>query len=449
MKIENNKEALILFVGDSLILVASLWVALFLRNFAIPDIETYYIHLAPFSFLFAVWFLIFFISGLYEKHTLLLKGRLPSRILNAQLINSVIAVFFFYFVPIFSITPKINLFLDLVVTFLLMVFWRLFLFPRLGFSKRQNALLVGSGEEMKELYEEINNNSRYRLKFISYVDLDKLDGIDFKDEVLDLVYGEEVSTIVIDLRNQKIASVLPHFYNLIFSKVHFVDTYRVYEDIFNRVPLALVNYNWFLENISSSSKITYDFLKRAMDIIVSGILWLCSLAVYPFIILAIKMQDGGPVFIVQERVGKGNLPIYIRKFRTMNGVDLGSDVLKSKLKVTRVGSFLRKTRLDEIPQLWNVLRGDISLIGPRPEIPLLVQQYAEAIPYYNIRHLIKPGLSGWAQIYHENHPHHGTDISATRDKLSYDLYYVKNRSFILDIKIALKTIKTVFSRSGA
>ena len=103
-------------------------------------------------------------------------------------------------------------------------------------------------------------------------------------------------------------------------------------------------------------------------------------------------------------------------------------------RITRVGAFLRNTRLDELPQLWNVLRGDISLVGPRPETPALVKLYEKEIPYYSIRSLIKPGLSGWAQIYHQEHPHHGVAVSETKVKLSYDLYYIKNRSFCLILK---------------
>ena len=116
-------------------------------------------------------------------------------------------------------------------------------------------------------------------------------------------------------------------------------------------------------------------------------------------------------------------------------------------KVTRVGAFLRRTRLDELPQLWNVTRGELSLIGPRPEFGPAAEKYAAEIKYYNVRHLVKPGLSGWAQIYGEQ-PHHGISIAETKNKLSYDLYYIKNRSFLLDVKIALKTIRILLSRSG-
>ena len=125
-----------------------------------------------------------------------------------------------------------------------------------------------------------------------------------------------------------------------------------------------------------------------------------------------------------------------------------SDNASGEQVVTYVGNFLRRTRIDELPQLWNVLKGDISLIGPRPELPTLAKVYEQEIPYYNIRHLIKPGLSGWAQLYHTDPPKVVADSEKTRRKLSYDIFYIKNRSFMLDVKIALKTIKTLLSRSG-
>ena len=182
---------------------------------------------------------------------------------------------------------------------------------------------------------------------------------------------------------------------------------------------------------------------------VSTGLLVVSLIFYPFIILAIKLDDGGPIFIVQDRVGQNNKVVRIVKFRSMSRDDqgvYGNDRVPNK--VTRVGKFLRKTRLDELPQLWDVLMGDLSFIGPRPELPALAKQYTEEIPYYNVRHLIKPGLSGWAQIYHEMHPHHGVDTTETKNKLSYDLYYLKNRSLFLDIKIALRSLKILLSIAG-
>lgn len=402
----------------------------------------------PFSILFAIWILVFFIAGLYEKHTLILKSRLPSRILNATVTNSVISVVFFYLIPVFGITPKTTLFLYLIVSFCLIVLWRLFIVPKIGMRGRANAILVGTSREMHELKNEVNNNERYSFKFVSSIDLDEIDGIDFKQEIIDRVYADDISVIVMDLKSERIEKTLPLLYNLVFSKVKFVDFYKVYEEIFDRVPLSLVGHNWFLKDISFSSRSLYDILKRAMDIIVSLILGIVSLIFYPFVAVAIKLDDGGEIFSFQKRVGQNNKLITIIKFRTMTLPNDDANWNKIKNKVTKVGAFLRKSRIDELPQIWNVLMGDISLIGPRPEFEKPVREYVEKIPYYNVRHMIKPGLSGWAQIYHEQHPHHGVDIEETRNKLSYDLYYIKNRSFMLDIKIALKTIKTLLLRAG-
>ncbi|HEY4511388.1 MAG TPA: exopolysaccharide biosynthesis polyprenyl glycosylphosphotransferase [Candidatus Paceibacterota bacterium] len=446
----NKKEPFILFVGDVCIFLVALWLMLFFRYGDLPSATIFIEHLVPFTMLFFVWVVVFFIGGLYEKHTVLFKSRLPSVLLNVVIINSVIAVLFFYFIPVFGITPKTNLFIYLIISFLLLLVWRMQSDVVLGTRRKEKAMIIGVGEEMKELREEVNNNTRYGLEFVTSIDLNDLESIDFKEEVLNRIYSEGVEAVAVDLRNEKIEPFLPSLYNLIFSKVRFFDMHKIYEDIFDRVPLSLLKYNWFLENISVSPKITYDALKRVMDIALSFVLGILSLLAYPFVFLAIKLEDGGQLFITQERTGKNNQLVKIVKFRSMSGDDSGNygQGGTSKLRVTRVGKFLRKSRIDELPQLWNVFKGDISLIGPRPELPALVRLYEKEIPYYNIRHLIKPGLSGWAQIYHENHPHHGEAVVATKEKLSYDLYYIKNRSFILDLKIALKTLRDLVSRRG-
>lgn len=447
MSISNRKEAFILFAGDVILLVAALWLTLLVRYAELPDGALFAGHIVPFGILFLVWVANFFIAGLYEKHTLLLKSRLPNILLNTQVINSVIAVLFFYFIPYFVITPKTNLFIYLAVSSVLILGWRIFGVPALGFRKKQKAILIGSGEEMRELRDEVNGNLRYSLVFVSSVDLNELSGIDFEDEVLSTIYSEGISTVVIDLKNERVEPILPRLYNLIFSGVRFVDKYKVYEDIFDRIPFSLVGYNWFLENVSSASHMGYDALKRIMDVIIGTTLGAVSLIVYPFVYTAIKLDDGGPIFFRAERVGRNNHTIHLLKFRSMEMASAGGGIETSP-HITRVGEFLRNTRIDELPQLWNVLKGDISLVGPRPETPALVKLYEKEIPYYNIRSLIKPGLSGWAQIYHQEHPHHGVAVSETKTKLSYDLYYIKNRSFLLDLKIALKTIKTLLSRTG-
>jgi exopolysaccharide biosynthesis polyprenyl glycosylphosphotransferase len=448
MNIVNRRESWFLFVGDLAVFTFSLWLSLSLRYFDQPTVEVFLYHLTPFSILFAIWVLVFFIAGLYDKQTNLFRNRLPSRLLNSQILNSLLAVTFFYFIPYFGITPKTILFVYLAVSLGLIFLWRLYGQGTLTVGPREKALVVGRGEELQALVQEVNSNSRYDFEFISVVDLNHAEQTDVADVMLDRIKAENISIVVIDLQNSGLEKNLSHFYNLLFSQTRFIDFGRLYEEIFDRAPISLLNYSWFLENISSVSSFAYDILKRVADIFFSLFLGLISLLLYPFVILAIKLEDSGPIFIVQERVGQNNKLIKIVKFRSMSFNDNEDVRISSKNKITRVGSFLRRARLDEIPQLWNVLRGDLSLIGPRPELPNLVSVYEKEIPYYNARHLIKPGLSGWAQIYHEAHPHQGSNIVETKNKLSYDLFYIKNRSIILDIQVGLKTIKTLMSRVG-
>jgi len=444
----NRRDVLVLFVGDIAVLYLSLWLTLALRQFALPDLLVWLQHAAPFTILFAVWIIVFFIAGLYEKHTSILKSRLPNVIFNAQVANSVIAILFFYLIPYFGITPKVFLFIYLIVSFVLVLAWRRHSASILVERKQQPAVLIGSGDEMHELMKEVNENSRYGMRFTSSVDLNEIDGLDFKNDVTDLIYAEGITTVVIDTKNDKISPILSKLYNLIFSRVNFIDMHKVYEEIFDRVPLSLVQYSWFLENISATRRFTYEFVKRILDIVIALPIFIISLIFYPFVWLVIKIDDGGQVLIGLERIGKNNKRIRIFKFRTMTGVDEDKPDLTTEHTVTRIGHFLRATRIDEIPQLWNVLSGSLTLIGPRPEIPALVSHYEEEIPYYNVRHLITPGLSGWGQIKDSDVPREDADVEKTRRKLSYDLYYIKNRSLLLDMRIVLKTIKTLLSRSG-
>jgi lipopolysaccharide/colanic/teichoic acid biosynthesis glycosyltransferase len=436
-----HREPLLLLVGDVTILIFALWLSLFLRSFEFPGGGIFLEHLAPFSLLFTVWVLVYYVAGLYDKHTLVLRSQLFGILFNTQIISSFIGVLFFYFTPFVGIAPKTLLVFFVFISFVLLSSWRLYGRLLIGPKKREQALLISSGGESKDLWHAINSNKHYDIEFFSMIDAQNLGMVDFDEEVTRIIYGNNITTIVIDLKDSSVAPILPKLYNLIFCKIKFIDMYRVYEDVFDRIPLSLVGYSWFLENISSSTHIGYDFLKRVMDFVVGGVLALVSLLLYLPVILAIWLEDRGAIFVFQDRVGRSNIPIRIAKFRTMNNpVDK---------QITRVGKFLRASRIDEVPQLWSVLSGSLSLVGPRPELPDLVAHYEREIPYYSVRHLIKPGLSGWAQIKDYNAPRMIADVEKTKNKLSYDLYYLKNRSFILDLKIALRTLKTLVSRSGA
>lgn len=448
MSILNKKEPLVLAIGDIVLFLLALWIMLIFRYGSLFNKGIFYSHLAPFSLLFVVWLVVFFIAGLYEKHTLLLRSRLPSILLRAIVANSFIAIIFFYFIPYFGIAPKVNLFICLFLSFTFILVWRMYGYRFLKVKRKQDAVIIGTGTELSELTEEVNRNERYGIRFLASIEVDELSGMDFEAAIIKRMQSEQVSLVALDIQNKKIEPLLPHLYGLIFRGVRFIDIHKLYEDIFDRIPLSLVKYDWFLDNISLASSASYDVCKRLMDVTLSIIGGLISLVFYPFIILLIKLDDGGSIFIFQERVGLGGKSIKVVKFRTMTRDDGGIALAQKNNKTTRVGPFLRKSRFDELPQFWNVLWGDLSLVGPRPELPSLVSVYEREVPYYNVRHLIKPGLFGWAQLYHEKHPHHNANVLETKVKLSYDLYYIKNRSFFLDLKIALKTVKTLLSRSG-
>lgn len=438
---------IIVFLGDVLVFYAALTISVFIRSFFPGDAAPLPSHLFPFTILFAIWIIVYYIASLYERHAVVLKSRLPALILNIQAINSLIGVLFFYLIPSFGLTPKTILFVDLVVTIVLMILWRVIIIPRMGLGVKERALIIGADAESRDLYRAVNESDLYPLRFVAYIDLERLSGDALHREITGQI-ANGATTVVADLSDVRIAPLLPSFYMQLSRGVRFAERHKIYEDIFDKIPLSKIGYAWFLSNVSGRTHAGYDLAKRVMDIIVSLALFIPTVMAMMFVALAIKLDDGGPLFYVTERVGKSGKSVFIIKFRSMTGRDKGNEALKTKHSITRVGHVLRRTRIDELPQLWNVFCGDLSLIGPRPEIPALVDTYRAAIPFYDLRHLVTPGLSGWAQVHHEEHPHHGVAVRETAEKLSYDLYYIKNRSLALDLKIALKTVRTLLARAG-
>jgi len=445
MPITFRREALVLLMGDLFFLIVALWATLLIRYSALPSWDVFYTHLVPFSFLFSLSVLVFLIAGLYEKHTLLFKSQLSQTILYAQIANIMVGAFFFFLIPYFGIQPKTNLFIYLVLSTAFVSAWRIYLFPLLSRAASARALLFGSGAECAELSHEINGNSRYSINFVTpCLPLERAAG----DQLLSAVKTHKASVVVMPFSHLNNSSASSAWDDLAVSGIRFVDSARLYEELFDRVLLSLLDHRWFLEESVRAETALYRFAKRITDIIVASVALVVLSPLFLLVAIAIKLGEGGKVFISQKRVGKGNKDIEILKFRTML-FDDGGDPEKQKVnRVTAVGAFLRKTQLDEIPQFWSVVRGDLSLIGPRPEIRSLAEQYETAIPFYSARLLMQPGISGWAQIKHKSPPKFSLDVEKTREKLSYDLYYLKHRSFAIDLSIVLRTVKILLSRAG-
>ena len=447
---ERARELTTLIIGDIIIFNVALWLTLLVRYFELPSAERLADHLPPFFVATVVWLAVFFILGLYDKHTNLLKKLLVNRILTAQVINVVAAAVLFFALP-FDIAPKTNLVIYLFISIILLTLWRLQVIPLLSPKQRHKAILIADGPEAIELADEINNNDRYNYFFVRIVDEKTLRQTeDFESKLLALMEREQIELIVADSRGESVKAFLPVLFNLSFLHfaVTFLDFNRLYEDTFDRVPVGMLQYEWFITNISQSKSALYDVVKRSIDVVGALVCLVPAALLFPFIALAIKLEDKGALLYSTVRVGQFNKPITLYKFRTKNGADEGSSALNSTLVDTKVGVWLRKTRLDELPQLVNVLRGDLSFIGPRPEMPALAAVYVKEIPYYNTRHFLKPGLSGWAQINNYDVPRGGVDVPRTTVKLSYDLFYLERRSLWLDIQIALKTLATLLMRTG-
>lgn len=234
-----------------------------------------------------------------------------------------------------------------------------------------------------------------------------------------------------------------------FKGVAVYDLKNFYQTVWYRFPSRLIQQNWFTfgEGFSLVSNIGIKHLKRLADLLVSASM---LLAIFPLMVLTafmIKIDSPGPIFYAQWRSGLRGKPFRIYKFRSMredaeqHGVKWAQ---KKDPRITRVGLWLRLLRIDEIPQLWNVLRGDMSIIGPRPERPEFDADLEKAIPHYTLRYLVKPGITGWAQVMYP----YGASVEDAYEKLSYDLYYIKNYSIWLDLKIVLKTIRVVLLGKG-
>lgn len=452
MTFSGRYSATLLFLGDIVIFFASLWITLLLRYGALPSQELLGDHLGSFSLLFALWILVFYMAGLYGKRVVLFKSALFSVILRTQIANIILAALFFFFLPTVGIAPKTNLLLYLIVSLALILLWRLAFFPRITRPvARERAALIGAGREMHELAEEVNGNPHYHLSFVLTATADEMKA-DF-EAFTKRLKDEQVALLVIDAERDTIRPLLPNLYELAFVRPGYpvLDFHEVYEEVFDRVPLSLLEYDWFLKNLSGTEESFYLASKRLIDIVGGLLMGLVTVLVTPVLWLLMRLEGPGPVFITQERIGQYGARVRAYKFRSMRFSDEGKWKGEGENNVTKLGAILRLTSLDEFPQFINILKGEVSLIGPRNDIRALGDRLGEAIPYYNMRYIVKPGITGWAQINQKYEPGNISpqSIEETKVRLAYDFYYIKNRSLALDIVIALKTVKRMLFRVAA
>lgn len=263
------------------------------------------------------------------------------------------------------------------------------------------------------------------------------------DGLLSTAKKHRVNMIVVSMSERRGNFPLKDVLSCKLSGIKVVDALTFYEQGANKLLIENTDPSWFIFGDGFRITTFLRIYKRAFDIILSSIGLIITLPIIPLIATLLKITTPGTIFFRQARVGVGEKDFVLYKFRTMqNGAESDTGPVWAQVndpRVTRFGKFLRKTRLDEIPQLYNVLKGDMSFIGPRPERPEFVKELKEIIPYYSERHFIKPGITGWAQVKYR----YGSSVEDTIEKLKYDLFYIKHVSFFLELQIMLETTRVV------
>ena len=447
----NNKfKKLVLLGGDIIILYFSLYLTLIIRY---RDSYTNLIwsnHFWPFTLIFILWLIIFYISNLYNLNLAVNNLKFYRSSGRALVIAGLTAIAFFYLLPQIGIAPKRNLFIYIIVFAVCLYFWRYFYNWSLkSYLPKNNIGIVGYNSLVREIINEFRQKPHlgFNISFIADDQTsDSALGIKPIAELEKLINGHKLDTIILSHDPHQSEYLRTTLFNCLRFKINYVSLPNFYEAITGKIPLDTINQMWFLENLNENSKIWFDRLKLIYDFVLAFIIFIITVPAWTIIALMIKLESLGPVFIIMERLGKNNKIFKLIKFRTMK--EEGNDRSPTRAhdpRITKFGGFLRKTRIDELPQVINILKNQMSFVGPRPERPELSSELEKFIPFYGQRTLVKPGLTGSDQISGE---YHSPSREDSLKKLQYDLFYIKNRSIYLDLSIILKTVATVLSRKG-
>jgi sugar transferase (PEP-CTERM system associated) len=315
----------------------------------------------------------------------------------------------------------------------------------------ERVYVLGTGERAQRVVQGLRQNPEIGVEIASWTG--KLEGAVTLETVtahlMEVVEKQRVHRVIVATPDRRGTIPMKELLQLRMQGVKIEEATSWLEKISGKIEVENLYPSWLVFGEGFRRSSTFIAVRRTLSIIISLIGLILSLPLLPFIMLAIRLDSPGPVFYTQTRVGKAGRTFKVVKFRTMrqdaeakSGPKWAGD---NDPRVTRIGKFLRSSRLDEIPQLWCVLKGDMAFVGPRPERPEFIEWLSKEIPYYNVRHMVRPGLTGWAQIKYK----YGSTVQDSREKLQYDLFYIKNASIGLDLLIMFQTVKTVLLRRGA
>jgi sugar transferase (PEP-CTERM system associated) len=377
----------------------------------------------------------------------------------AIILGGTLSIFIFYLMPE-SAYGRGVMAIHMAIIWILLNGWRWiysFLFQAAINAKKIPALILGAGNSGNAVYELLKSRfSPYEIK--GFLDDDPAKrGLSMSPAVLGtcdqlILISKQIGihTAIMAIPRNRSKTLVQSILKARIRGVEVLDSPDIFERFTGRIPVQHIGDQWllFAEGFYLLHKEYVQKLKRLIDLSVSTIVLVLTAPLIGLTALAIRLESTGPVLYTQERVGRDEQNYTIYKFRSMrrNAEVTGAKwASENDSRITRVGKWLRLTHIDELPQLWNVFKGDMSFVGPRPERPEFVRMLEKELPYYFVRHSIQPGLTGWAQINYQ----YGASVEDALRKLEYDLYYVKNMSIMLDLKIILKTMGTVILRDGA
>jgi exopolysaccharide biosynthesis polyprenyl glycosylphosphotransferase len=472
LRLRPSEQRFILLLGDFIAsvgaMIASLYIwrqyninVLLLQGKTEAQIERFQLGIQVpvwFYVLPLIWLLLLVES--YEVHTAANWKRTLRSIAVAPIVGLLAYSLLFTINQEPNSLPRIAVGVFLVLASALTLVWRgifIRIYTSSGLMRR--IMIIGAGKAGRSLAEIYGKMSPPPFILLGYIDDDlakqrkSFSGfavLGSSEKLLDLIEDYRISDIVVAINGEIKGET---FQTILDAQERGVEVTRMpilYEEMMGRVPIEHLESDWVIRSFVDQVRTrgTYELAKRIMDIAGSIVGMIFLLLIYPFIALAIVLESGFPIFYSQSRLGRGGTEFKIYKFRSMqqNAEANGEAKFASKNdpRVTKVGNFLRRSRLDEMPQFWSVLRGEMSLVGPRAERPELVREFQKQIPFYRARLLVKPGLTGWAQINYG----YVSNVKETSVKLEYDLYYIKHRTLNLDFSIVLRTIGTVLRRTG-
>jgi sugar transferase (PEP-CTERM system associated) len=398
----------------------------------------------------------FYYNDLYDLTVVHSSRELLIRLLQAAGAASIIIALLYLAIP--SLAIGNGIFVSSLVLFLIaIVTWRL-IFNRFAYARgfEERVLIVGTGPTARMVAREIQSQHDFGYRVIGFVsDGGQPNGhshpptVGAPSDIPTLVRKHEVNRIVVGLSDRRGRLPVTELLQAKLTGTRVEDATTTYERLTGKILIDDLKPSWLIFSDGFIASRWTRFKKRAFDLVLASIGFVLAAPFTLLTALAVYLDSDGPILYCQERVGEHGKVFTVYKFRSMR-VDAEKEgtpmwARSGDERVTRVGRIIRKTRLDELPQLWNVLRGDMSFVGPRPERPFFVEQLAQEIPFYQQRHSIKPGLTGWAQVKYQ----YGSSIEDAMEKLRYDLYYIKHLSLALDLSIVFDTVKVIVFGKGA